>query len=325
MYLVTGGTGFVGRHLVRRLVGARQPVRCLVRDLARAQALLPPEVEFVAGDLGDHAALARAVAGAEVVLHLAGLVKASDPRRYHAVNGDGTRALCAAVARARPAPLRLLYTSSLAAAGPSAPGRPRAEDVPPAPISHYGRSKLDGERAVRELGDQVPITIVRPPAVYGPEDRELLALFRLVARGLRPAIGCGPRWVSLVHVHDLVRALADFARHDAAAGRIYFVAEPEPYTWRLLFDLVQRALGNRVLPLVVPELLVHLAALGAQGIARLRRRDAMFNRDKARELCARAWTCRTDRAADELGFRCAITAATGIPATIDWYRREGWL
>jgi nucleoside-diphosphate-sugar epimerase len=324
MILVTGGTGFVGRHLVRELAARGEEVRCLVRDAARANELFPASVQTIVGSLEDRAALERSLDGVQRVVHLAGLIKATHAAAYHEVNGAGTQRLCDAVRAVRPRLSRFLYVSSLTAAGPSPAGVPRDERDPPAPISHYGASKLEGERAVAALGKEVPITILRPPAVYGPEDTELLNFFRIAKHGLAPAIGLGARWVSLVHVADLVRAI-QLAQSNAAADKTYFVAEPEPYTWRQLFAIVRGALGRWTVPFYVPETLVRGAALVSEMAARALRRSTMFNRDKARELCARAWTCRPTRIEVELGFRCATTAPSGIPETIAWYQQHGWL
>jgi nucleoside-diphosphate-sugar epimerase len=324
MILVTGGTGFVGRHLVRELTARNEEVRCLVRDPARARQILPPSVTTVVGDLQDRPVLERALEGVNGVLHLAGLIKASQPSAFHEVNGAGTLRLCDAVRAVRPRLSRFLYVSSLSAAGPSPPGLPRDERDAAEPISHYGTSKLEGEHAVNTLGKDVPITILRPPAVYGPEDPEMLSFFRIVKRGLSPAIGLGARWVSLIHVSDLVRAIVT-AQRDAAAGKTYFVSEPEPYTWRQLFEIVRGALGRATVPVIVPETVVRAAAFATEIVARLFKRSPMFNRDKARELCARAWTCRSTRIEAELGFHCETTAPTGIPETIAWYRQHGWL
>ncbi|MFO0980889.1 MAG: NAD-dependent epimerase/dehydratase family protein [Planctomycetota bacterium] len=325
MILVTGGTGFVGRHLVRALAGRGREVRCLVRDAARARAILPAGVLLHEGDLVDRARLEQALDGVDRVIHLAGVIKASAPQQFYQVNAAGTQQLCAAIAAVRPRLARLIHVSSLAAAGPSPADLPRDEGVPSRPISHYGKSKLAGERFVAELGERVPVTIVRPCAVYGPEDPELLKFFQLVQRGVRPAIGFGARWVSLVHVADLVRALDELLERERAAHQTFFVAEPEPYTWSFLLDLVSRTLGRFALPIVVPETLVRATGFASEMLARLLGKTTMLNRDKARELCARAWTCRTTRIETELGFHCALRVAEGLPQTIAWYQEHGWL
>ncbi len=308
-YLVTGATGFVGRRLVRRLLLDGHTVTALVRDPARAE--LPPSVAVLTADLADGRGLLRAVAeaGADRVIHLAGTVKATRPAGYAPVNADGTRRLCEALA-GLPAPPRLVYCSSLAAAGPSRPGRPRRETDPPEPVSAYGRGKLAGELALRAVADRVPGTVLRPPIVHGPGDTEFLpALLAMVRRGVLPVCGTGPRLYSLIHVDDLCRALVAAAErgatveHRASARGVYHVGDGIEHHHRDLAADVAALVGRRPPRTVpVPRTVAMAAAWGAELAARARGRPSMFARDKIREARFPAWTCGHDRAARDLGF-----------------------
>ena len=181
---VTGGSGFIGAHLVAALAARGDQVRCLLRPSSDG-SLLPAEVEpVVTADLGAASGLERLVRGCDAVVHLAGLTRSWTPRELYRVNRDGTAALCAAVAGVHPAVRQLILVSSQAAVGPSNRGRPRREEDPPAPVTAYGRSKLAAER-VRQRHPELPITVIRPPAVYGPGDRDIFAYFRLVGAGVR--------------------------------------------------------------------------------------------------------------------------------------------
>ncbi|GAA2449117.1 NAD(P)-dependent oxidoreductase [Streptomyces macrosporus] len=308
-YLVTGATGFVGRRLVRRLLLDGHTVTALVRDRARAR--LPSAVDTVDGDLADGRGLRRAVAeaGADRVIHLAGTVKATRPSGYAPVNADGTRRLCEALA-GLPEPPRLVYCSSLAAAGPSRPGRPRRETDPPEPVSAYGRSKLAGELALRAVADRVPGMVLRPPIVHGPGDTEFLpALLAAVRGGVLPVCGTGPRRYSLIHVDDLCRALIAAADRGTTVERaptargVYHVGDGVEHRHRDLAADVAALVGCRPPRTVpVPPAVAATAAWGAELVARTRGRPSMFTRDKVREARCPAWTCGHERAARELDF-----------------------
>src|SRR5260370_32338407 len=164
--LVTGATGFIGRHVVRRLLQRGDQVKCLVRGQS-TNGLASSEVELVFGDMTRPESLPAAVRGVDLVYHVAGATQVHTPGTYARVNSAGTRHLAQACARLLTPP-KVVYVSSLAAAGPSLPDSPRREGQPPAPVSAYGRSKLAAEDHLKEVASFLPITIVRPPCVIGP-------------------------------------------------------------------------------------------------------------------------------------------------------------
>lgn len=322
--LITGGTGFVGSHLVEALAARGARIRALVRRTSDTSLLRRHGAELVPGSLGDAAALAGAVEGVDVVFHLAALTHARSAAELERVNAAGTRALVDAVLAAGVRPRRLVYLSSLAAAGPSVDGRAIARDDSPRPLTAYGRTKLEAERACFAAAGAIEVVALRAPAVYGPRDRELLRFFRYAARGVVP-IPAGPdRPLQMVHARDLARALVLAGDAPAAAG-IYHVAEPRVYRWTEVVGHIARAVGRRVRVVRVPPALVRAAAAASEWGAGLAGRATIFNRDKARELLAAGWTCETESLRRDVGFEAGIALPDGLEETAAWYREHGWL
>lgn len=319
--LVTGGTGFIGSHLVEALVRSGHEVSALARSPGKAEELGRLGARPVRGDLRRAEGLQRAVERQEVVFHVAGLVKARSEAEYLRVNRDGTRRLAQAAAGA--GVQRLILVSSLSAAGPAEPGRRRADDEPPAPVTAYGRSKLAAESAARESG--MPATIVRPPMVYGPRDVEVLRVFRMAARGVALVFGDGGQELSAIYVEDLVGALIAVAKCDAARGRTYCACHPELFTSGEFVRAVGRAVGREVRPLGLPANLVRAALSVTGAAAALAGRATLLNRDKANEFLAPAWTGDPAPLTRDTGWRAEVDLAAGLAATAVWYRRLGWV
>jgi len=316
--LVTGATGFVGSHLVEELTRKDYEVTCLVRRSSDLKWLEPLKVSTCVGDCRDPRSLEEAVKGKDFVFHLAGLTKARRDSDLLEANARGTENVVGAVARHNPGLRRFVHVSSLAAVGPCVNGRPATEETEPRPVSVYGRSKLEAEAAVIGLGDRVPVTVVRPPAVYGPRDRDFLVFFRMVRRGVVPYWGrCS---YSLIYVDDLVRGIVEAAESPAAAGEVFFLSEGE-YTNDAIADVIAEAVGRKPIRLRVPRGAVSVLA----GIGQRLGGPGIFNRDKARELAHDRWACDPSTAGVKLGFRAKIRLNEGLKWTANWYRIHPWL
>lgn len=319
MTLVTGGTGFIGTHLVRRLLSSGQGVRCLVRRRARPRNL-PPGAEGVYGDLASGEGLEEAIHGVDTVFHLAGVTKALSPADYYAGNERASRNLAAALAGRG---MRLVHVSSLAAIGPSLDGNPIDEDARPHPLTHYGKSKLEAERAVRKL---VPdAVIVRPPVVYGPGDTDVFQLLKSISKGLVLQIAGGERWFSAIYVRDLVDGLIAAAASAAASGRAYFLAYAKPASWSQFGAVAARIMSRVPRVLQVPPAIAHAAGWSAEIWARITRKPGIVSREKVAEAQCRFWTCDVRRAATELAFEARTSLEDGLAETLAWYKEAGWL
>ena len=319
MILVTGGTGFIGTHLVRRLAASGQMVRCLVRRRAGPRNL-PPGVEAVYGDLASGEGLEAALGGADTVIHLAGVTKALSPAGYYAGNERATRNLAVALAGRS---TRLVHVSSLAAIGPSLDGNPIDEDAEPHPLTHYGKSKLEAERAVRALAPDA--VIVRPPVVYGPNDTDVFQLLKWISQGFVLQIGGGERWFSAIYVKDLVEGLIVAAGSAVASGHAYFLAHAKPASWSQFRASAARIMNRTPRVVTVPAALAHAAGWGAEIWSRITRNPGILSRGKVAEARCKFWTCDVRRAAADLGFIAPTSLEDGLAETLAWYKEAGWL
>jgi dihydroflavonol-4-reductase len=332
--LVTGATGFIGRHLVERLVKRGDRVRCLIRRPKQEGFFDPLEVDYVRGDVLIPESLVPALQDVDVVYHLAGRTLVLSAQEY-VDNGLGSRAVAEACARQANPPV-VVYVSSLAAAGPATDDRPLTEAVLPRPVSAYGRSKLEGEQQFRAVADTVPVTIVRPPSVFGPWDPNTLWLFRTVRWHVNFVPGRRDTRLSWIYVSDLVEALLLAAERgqrlcraesglDAESG-LYFVALDEWPTLAEVGALTATALDCRLWhTFQVPGLLCRLSARCNDVLARLSRKPMLISGDKITEGLAGSWLCTAEKAKRELGFVCRVGLADGLRRTAAWYQEQGWL
>lgn len=340
--LVTGGTGFLGRHLLPRLLAAEARVTCLARPGSEV-ARLPDGVAVARGDCASGEGLAEALGGQEICIHMAALLFGLGWQDYLRANSRAAAQLARAAAGS-PTLGRLVLVSSLAAAGPAAdparapgtPGTPGAPELPCRPVSAYGWSKLLAEEILgRALGPR--LVIVRPPIIYGSGDRGLLPVFRGVARGVAASPGAFRRFpVSVVHADDAAQGIL-LASGPTASGA-YFLSDGARHDMDGFCRAMGRALGRervRVLHLPLPVMAV-TAALGSGAgllMARLARLGACpaprrapnWNLDKYREARAPGWLCDAGRIMNELGYAPRMDLEAGMAEAVEGYRREGWL
>jgi nucleoside-diphosphate-sugar epimerase len=322
--VVTGGSGFIGQNLIRRLLRDGSEVRCLVRP---SGGTAPEGVRRYVVQLDQPKSLLECAAfeDADAVFHLGGATKATRPSAFVAANVTPTRHLLGALCARRLSP-RFVFVSSQAAAGP-APSSTRAveEDDPPRPVEAYGRSKLEAERIVESFSDRVPTTVVRPCAVMGPHDRDFLRLFRLARRGVLVYPGIASHWLSILYVDDVVSGLLRAAHSDRAISRTYFLASSEPVQWRTIGGFIAQSVGGRVRHVDLAPLVVRATSFAGEWVGRMTGTATIANRSKAALSRHPYWVCSSARARSELDFRASVSLPDAVRETYLWYRQTGWL
>lgn len=300
---VTGATGFIGQALCKRLLQDGFQVRALVRNRSRANRLAG--VELVEGSLAEQPSLKQLVSGCHSVIHCAGAVRGARQQDFDDVNVDGLRCLLKILQNHSPS-TRLLSLSSLAASVPE--------------LSFYATSKFRGEQLLQNEAGGLAWTILRPPAVYGPGDKELLPLFKLMARGFLPIPGAIDSRISIIHVDDLVNAIAAWLGSATTPADVFTVEDGRDngYSWREIAAVVERITGRRVRLVSVPAFLLDSFAWINSRLAKTLDYAPMLTPEKLRELRHTDWVCSHAAFSLEFGWQPALQLQQGLELTPGW-------
>ena len=290
---------------------------CLVRPTSRTAPLRALPVSLVEGDLRDKPSLLPALAGQDVVFHLAAVISAAGWPAYEASNVRGTTNLLEASLEASPGLKRFVFVSSIAAAGPGPEGETLTEQDEPRPVSNYGRSKLESERSVLAAGDRIPVTVLRPPNVIGPGQPELEEAVRMMRKRIAPSLGNRRPQTSLVDVDDLVRALILAAEDPRSVGRTYFVTDGGAYAWEEVLQAVREELRIRGPVLRIPYGLQLAAAWLSETTARFRGRAPRLTREIVTAGRRHYWIYDGSKFERELGFRPRKTMRDSVRAAVE--------
>lgn len=310
---VTGATGFIGGHLVQRLVAEGWCVRVLVRRLATNSVLAGLPVETVLGSLEDRESLRDLVRGAGAVVHVAGLVKARSRTEFFRVNAAGVANLVKIAAEQSPRP-HFVFISSLAAREPD--------------LSAYAASKHAGEAALTGLGQSLPWTILRPPVVYGPRDPNTLIFFRCIAKGLGPLPAPDSARLSLLHVEDLSEAvLAVLSSGNATIGGTYEVDDGQVggYSWRAIVEAAGEHFSKPLRTFRIPRAILHGASYINSLAGLVSGRAPMLSPGKVREIRHPDWVCRNNQLVEQTNWRPRRSLKDGFADAISWYREKSCL
>lgn len=319
---VTGGTGFIGSHLADHLIDSSEysDVRCLVRT--REKWLEGKSYTKVKGDLSSISVLREELQDVDTIFHLAGVVSAPTQSEFSRANVDATETL---IRLARQTGIsNVVILSSLAAAGPSN-GSPKKEDDPMNPVSMYGKSKQLMEQMIHQTaGDDMSVTILRPPAVYGPREDQIYTLFKLMKFGITPIVGDGftPK-LSMIYVSDVVDGIMKASAVKKKGVHTYFISG-QITCWQEIKEIADTVLGKKSISLNISPSIVKKVAGMVETTASLFGSYPVVNREKAREMILE-WTCSAEKAKIELGYTPEISLEEGISRTLHWYKKHKWL
>jgi len=331
--LVTGASGFIGSTLIEELGTLGFEVYALMRRSSSLSNLEGLRMTRLEGDLGDEESLRaaiRQVPDLNYVFHLAGATTGARREHYFEHNSRGTGRLAQIIAEERPGLQRFVYVSSLAAAGPAQSLKPRTESDVEEPVSAYGQSKFAGEKELLRFKSVFPITIIRPPMVYGPRDKGVLVVIKTISKNVMPLLPGGApggqKYYSAIHSKDLCRGIVQAAlAKSVPSGEVFYLAADEIFSSQQLMTTIAEKLGVDPYKFKLPKPALYAAAAVGTAFGYFSGKTFALNIDKLNEILPDYWICSNQKAKDQLGFAAEFTIQSGMADTIDWYKRRNWL
>jgi nucleoside-diphosphate-sugar epimerase len=328
--LVTGATGFIGSTLIENLIKKDFEVYAYMRNSSNPSNLKGLTFHRVEGDLSDYPTLCAAVKNVDYVFHLAGVISGPNREYYFEHNAKGTLRVARAVAEENDTIKKFVFVSSLAAAGPATTFKPRVETDQEQPVSSYGESKLLAEQELLKFKEIFPISIIRPPLVYGPKDKGVFTLIKTVSRNIIPLVQGntedGNKFYSVVHGDDLVDGIIQAAlNRESASGEVFYIAGDEIYSYAELLRTMAKIMNLKPVEFRVPLLALSTAAHALTWMSKISGKTFSLNVDKLNEIRPDYWICSNEKAKRVLGFHPKYDLNQGMEQTIRWYKKEGWL
>lgn len=323
--LVTGASGFVGSHLVDFLLNKGMIVKILTRKGSDLKWIDKKKVKVFDCGFYDLEKLKEVVSDCDYIFHVGGVIKSKTVEGYYEGNQKVTRNLLDAVKKFNKNLKRFVFVSSQAAAGPSPTIEPIDENKECFPLTSYGKSKLAAEREVLSETGKIPLTVCRPPVVYGPRDPEIMLFFKTIKSGLHPLIGFSEKYVSIVHVTDLVEGIYLSALSEKSLNKIYFLSSDQFIGWNDIGKIASNLLNKKVFKLKIPHFLVFTVAAISQFLSYFKKSATILNLEKANEMVQSYWICSNKKAKNDFNFQPKIDIETGFKETIKWYSDKGWI
>ncbi len=318
--LITGASGFVGYHLVDFLSKEGFEIFCLVRKTSNVERI-KDKVKLLYGEVTVPSSLEEAVKGVDYIIHAAGLVKSVRKKDYFDVNTQGTINILNATLKYNPKIKKFVYISSQAASRPSK--EEIKEDIPSSPVTSYGKSKLASEKFIEEnFMDKLPITIIRPSAVYGPYDKEFLPVYKMINNGIEILVKGGKTKLSMVYVKDLVKSVFLSMISEKTTGKKYFSAHPQSVYLIDFYKAIEKSLGKKfVLRIPVPIPILYTLAFLNTILSKVINKPSMFNFEKVNEI-KNSWVCSPENIIKDTGMKYEYDIEKGVEETIKWLKDE---
>ncbi|MDR1418055.1 MAG: NAD-dependent epimerase/dehydratase family protein [Endomicrobium sp.] len=321
--LVTGANGFVGSHIVEYLIEQKYKIVCLVRKTSNLKWIKNLPLQYLYGSLNNKKFLSTIVKDFDVIIHCAGVVRATSKKEYFKVNVENTKTLCNSVLENNPALKKFIFISSQAAQGCSSLDSLRQVSDKENPVSDYGRSKLAAEIEIKHmLNGKILYTIFRPAAVYGPRDKDIFIFFNLVNKHLRP-VTVKKRLLQLVYVKDVANAVVKSIENKNSNNNIYYLANSKQYTWTGIGKVISNSVGVKTIPIIIPDFVFHLISFASKMLSYITKKSLVLNEQKIDELLCDNWSCDTKQTEKDLKVSfTSLEVASKI--TYNWYLKNGF-
>jgi len=310
--MITGATGFIGSHLTETLALRKWEVTCLVRPQSQTDFIQKFSVRILRGPLDGREVLERAVEGQDYIFHLAARIRSAPREVYEKSNHKLTRDLVSACLSRNPNVKRFVYISSIAAAGPSPLDQHADETLAPCPVSEYGQTKLEGEKAVQEVWNKIPATIIRPPNVYGPRQLETDLLIKLIQKRVVPILRSMEKSTSLIYIDDLIQGILQAVESPNTQGQIYYLTDGAGYSWREIILTIKRNVLGEALFLPLPEEIISFFALLSDILKAAGMKRLFFGQRAWQAMVQTHWLFSSSKATRDFGFTPCYNLDEGI-------------
>ncbi len=320
--LITGSTGFIGKHLLVKLLESGYKVKCFVREGSNLSILKGKNAEIIRGSYTDFDSMREALNDVEIVFHLAALLNGKSREEYFKANVESTKNLISVYESLPRGNRKFVFISSIAASGPAFNGELKTEKESDNPVSFYGESKLLAEESVKNGAGNIDYVILRPPNIYGPSQREMFTLIRVIQKRILPLLGNKNSKTSLLYVEDIVNAIILAGECEAANNKTYFVTDNRAYTWRKTVKLISKALGVYPFVIPIPGWILTIAAWKLGILSKIFGFDLPFRTKDLQSIRKNRWTFDGTAFMKATGFEPQISLKDGIKKTIELLKNK---
>ena len=323
--LITGASGFLGFHLIEAALKKGLEVYASVRKSSDIRHLQHFKIKYTCLDFDDISDMKNEIESNkyQYIIHAAGTTKAKSQHEYNKTNANFTYNLGKATELAYTNVKRFVFVSSLAAIGPLQDyDNILTEESTPRPVTFYGKSKLLGEEKLSAM--TLPLTIIRPTAIYGPREKDMLQMFKSISKGWEPYIGKRPQQLSFVYVKDAANVIVN-ALFSNTTQTVYNISDGGFYDRYELANLAKLILKKKTKRVHLSERAVIVLAATLEKAYEVFHLVPLINREKLNELTAANWTCSIEKASHDLELKPAYNLEYGLRETLDWYKTNHWI